>query len=643
MLSIIGKIIGGRYEIINLLGNGGFSNTYLARDNQLPTKPFCVIKHFTPKSNNPLILETARNLFNAEAKILYKLRDQSDQIPKLLAHLEEDEEFYLVEEFIEGKDLSHELIPGKQFDEAEVIVLLQETLSILKIIHQQGVIHRDIKPQNLIRRQDSDRIVLIDFGAVKQISIQLNSQMPPNQDRDQFNTTIIIGTPGYMPTEQQVGKPRFSSDIYALGAIAIQALTGLSPTQLEEDPQTGEILWHGNAQVSPELRIILDKMLSNHFRDRYQSANMVLKDLQTIQGFQSKTSILTKLTKPGLIQSKLKWFMAGAVFVLGIAGWNWFGANDRKTLTSQPKQSSAMVTNHNFVDRIALANTISVHSDAVFSVAISPDGQNFVSGSADKTVKLWNLHTGELLYEFIGHSGEVVTTAISPDGETMVSGSRDKTINVWNLKTKQLLHTLRGHTNKIVCVAISPDGQTLFSGDEDAKIKIWNLESGKLLNSIDAHADEVEFLAVSPDGKTLVSASEDKTVKIWNANTGQLLHTLKKHQKEVESVAISPDGKMLVSGGGDKIILWRLETGELLREIPQSGFVRLVTISADGKTLVSAHEDNTVKLWNLSNGKLKRTLSGHADWVLSVATSPDQETLITGSRDKTIQIWNTQS
>jgi WD40 repeat protein len=642
MLSIIGKTIGGRYEIINLLGNGGFSNTYLARDKQLPTKPYCVIKHFKPKSNNSLILETARDLFNAEAKILYKLRNKSDQIPKLLAHLEEDEEFYLVEEFIEGKDLSHELISGKQFDEAEVIVLLKETLSILKIIHQQGVIHRDIKPQNLIRRKDSDEIVLIDFGAAKQISIQLNSQMLSSQDREQFTTTIIIGTPGYMPTEQQVGKPRFSSDIYALGAIAIQALTGLSPTELPEDSQTGEILWHDHAPVSPELKTIIDKMVSNHFRDRYQAANLVLKDLQTIQGFQSRVTILTKLTNPRLIKSNLKWFVAGTVLVLGIVGWNWFGAKDQQTQTSQPRQGIAMFTNNNFVDRIALVNTISVHSDAVFSVAISPDGQNFISGSADKTVKLWNLHTGELLYEFLGHSQEVVATDISPDGQTMVSGSRDKTINVWNLKTKKLLHTLKEHTNKIVCLAISPDGQTLFSGDEDAKIKVWNLESGKLLNSIDAHADEVEFLAVTPDGKTLVSGSEDKIVKIWNTNTGQLLNTLKRHQKSVESVAISPDGKILVSGGGDKLIIWRLGTGELLREIPQSGFVRFVTISADGKTLASAHEDNTVKLWDLNNGKLRRTLSGHSDWVLSVAISPDQQTLITGSRDKTIQIWNTR-
>jgi WD40 repeat protein len=643
MLSIIGKTIGGRYEIINLLGNGGFSNTYLARDKQLPTKPYCVIKHFRPNSNNSLILETARDLFNTEAKILYKLRNKSDQIPKLLAHLEEDEEFYLVEEFIEGKDLSHELIPGRQFDEAEVIVLLKETLSILKVIHQQGVIHRDIKPQNLIRCKDSDKIVLIDFGAVKQISIQLNSQMVLNQDREQVTTTIIIGTPGYMPTEQQVGKPRFSSDIYALGAIAIQALTGLSPTELPEDPQTGEILWHEQARVSLKLKKIIDRMVSNHFRDRYQAANSVLKDIQALQGSQSKTTILTRLTKPRLIESNLKWLVAGTALVLAIAGWNWFGAKDRKTQTSLPRQSSAMFPNKSFVDRIALVNTISVHSDAVFSVAISPDGQNFISGSADKTVKLWNLHTGELLYEFLGHSQEVVATDISPDGEIMVSGSRDKTINVWNLKTKKLLHTLKEHTNKIVCVTISPDGQTLFSGDEDAKIKVWNLESGKLLNSIDAHTDEVEFLALTPDGKTLVSSSEDKTVKIWNANTGQSLNTLRGHQKEVESIAISPDGKILVSGGGDKLIVWRLGTGEVLREIPQSGFVRFVSISADGKTLVSAHEDNTVKLWNLSNGKLQRTLSGHSDWVLSVATSPDQQTLITGSKDKTIQIWSTRS
>jgi WD40 repeat protein/tRNA A-37 threonylcarbamoyl transferase component Bud32 len=642
MLTIIGKIIGGRYEITNLLANGGFSNTYLARDKQLPTKPYCVVKHFKPKPSNSFALETARNLFDTEAEILYDLRQINARIPKLLAYFEEDEEFYLVEEFIEGKDLSYELIPGKQLSEDRVIDLLQDILSTLKIIHNQGVIHRDLKPQNLIRCQENDNIFLIDFGAVKQISLQLNSQMFLNQNEGQLDTTIVIGTPGYMPTEQQAGKPRFSSDIYAAGTIAIQALTGLSPTRLSEDAQTGEILWHEWAKVNPKLSTILDKMVSPHFKDRYQSADFVLQDLDKLNNSLKKRTILNSSIKQKFVRSNLKWLVAGTILLLGTAGWNWLEVDKITAWRSQTTQSKSIFTNKSSIDRIALANTLTVHSDAVFSLAISPNGREFLSGSGDNTIKLWNLQTGELLYEFVGHSKEVVTTKISSDGQTLVSGSRDGTVKLWNLKTKQLLHTLKGHTDKVTWVAISPDGQTLFSGDEADKIKVWNFKTGQFLRDINGHSDEIESLVITRDGQILISASEDKTIRMWNSQTGRLLRTLTKHNKGVESLAIHPDGETFVSGGKDKIIFWQLATGKLLRELPQSGFVRCVTFSPDGKTLISSHEDNTIKLWNLSNGKLLRTLSGHSDWVLSVAISPDGQTLLSGSRDKTIGIWNTQ-
>jgi serine/threonine protein kinase len=642
MIGIIGKIIGGRYEITNLLANGGFSNTYLAKDKQLPTEPYCVVKHFKPKTSNSCALETARNLFNTEAEILYKLRQTNARIPQLLAYFEEDREFYLVEEFIEGKDLSYELIPGKQLSEERVIDLLQDILSILKIIHDRGVIHRDIKPQNLIRCQENDSIFLIDFGAVKQIGLQLNSQIFLNQNEGQLDTTIVIGTPGYMPTEQQAGKPRFSSDIYAAGTIAIQALTGLSPTRLSEDPQTGQILWHECAKVHPKLSAILDKMVSPHFKDRYPSADFVLLDLDKLKNSRQKTTILNGLIEQKFFTLNLKWLAAGTIVLLGTAGWNWLEVDKINAWRSQVIQSKSLFTDRSSIDRITQSNTLTVHSDAVFSIAIFPDGEEFVSGSGDGTIKLWNLQTGELLYEFVGHSKEVVTTQISPNGQILVSGSRDGTVKLWDLKTKKLLHTLKGHTDKVTRVVISPDGQTLFSGDEADKIKVWNLKTGQFLRDINGHLDEIESLVITGDGQTLISASEDKTIKIWNPETGQLLRTLRKHTKEVESAEIDPDGEILVSGGKDRIILWELATGKLLRELPQSGFVRSVTISPDGETLISSHEDNTIKLWNLSNGKLLRTLSGHSDWVLSVAISPDGQTLISGSRDKTIGIWKTQ-
>ena len=266
-----GQILSGRYQIIGYLGGGGFGQTYLAQDSQLPGQPQCVVKQLQPQSSDPAIVDMARRLFNVEAQVLYKLGNHP-QIPRLLAHFEEGQEFYLVQEFIEGNDLTVEVTPGRVLTEVQVVSLLQDILEVLAFVHQQNVIHRDIKLTNIRRRYDG-KIVLIDFGVAKQISTQLLNV------HGMTNVTVKIGTPGYMPSEQAQGKPRLSSDVYAVGTIGIGALTGIAAHQLPEDPRTGEISWRDRARVSQELADILDKMVRYDFRDRYPSATEALQAL----------------------------------------------------------------------------------------------------------------------------------------------------------------------------------------------------------------------------------------------------------------------------------------------------------------------------------------------------------------------------
>jgi formylglycine-generating enzyme required for sulfatase activity/tRNA A-37 threonylcarbamoyl transferase component Bud32 len=272
---MLGRTLRHRYQIIKFLGKGGFGHTYLAKDLDLPGHPQCVVKHLKPQNADPDLLLIAKRLFETEAQTLYKLGSLHDQIPKLSAHFEENGEFYLVQDFIAGHDLTKELIPGKKLSESYTITLLHNILEILAIVHQQKVIHRDLKPDNLMRRQDG-KIVLIDFGAVKEIStIVVNAQK-------QTSLTIAIGTPGYMPSEQAKGKPKLCSDIYAVGMIGIQALTGQPPDTLPEDPQTGEIIWRNQAQVSNNLANVLDKMVRDHFSQRYQNAEEALQAILSL-------------------------------------------------------------------------------------------------------------------------------------------------------------------------------------------------------------------------------------------------------------------------------------------------------------------------------------------------------------------------
>lgn len=316
----LGQTIGGRYTIISQLGQGGFGRTFVAQDQHLPDHQQCVVKQLKPQATDPFTLQTARRLFDTEAKVLHRLGSH-DQIPQLFAYFEENKEFYLVQEFIEGDDLSKELTPpnppyqggattgnsspyqggvrGGLWSEDEVISLLKEILEILDFVHQQNVIHRDINPRNIIRRKQDGKLVLIDFGAVKQVSTQV-------VQGGRTNVTVAIGTPGYLPSEQANSNPKLSSDIYAVGMVGIQALTGISPEQLPMNPDTGEISWNDQVSVSPEFAEILDKMVRYDFRQRYQSAALALQALNELKTVSKSTVSLPAASSPKPVIPKPK-------------------------------------------------------------------------------------------------------------------------------------------------------------------------------------------------------------------------------------------------------------------------------------------------------------------------------------------------
>lgn len=270
------SLLSGRYQIKKVLGSGGFGRTYLAADTQRPGKPICVVKHLRPGRKDERFMQVARRLFATEAEILEAL-GRYDQIPLLLAYVEENQEFYLVQEFIDGISLSRELT--KPLPVAWPIAFLQDLLTTLSFVHSYYVIHRDIKPDNLIRRTSDHKIVLIDFGAVKQMQPPQTAQASSAQD-----STVIIGTMGYAPPEQLAGQPGLNSDLYAAGMIAIQALTGVKPRDIERNQETGELDWQKYVDVDPGLATILNRMIRFNFTERYQSAPEVLEDLGKLRG-----------------------------------------------------------------------------------------------------------------------------------------------------------------------------------------------------------------------------------------------------------------------------------------------------------------------------------------------------------------------
>ncbi|WP_299487855.1 DUF4189 domain-containing protein [Acaryochloris sp. IP29b_bin.137] len=281
------KLLNNRYQVLDVLGGGGFSTTFLVEDTHMPSRRRCVLKQLKPVSVEPSIQTLVQERFQREAAILETLGDLSDQIPRLYAYFTEANQYYLVQELIAGRTLAEVVQTQGALSEATVLDILQRLLPIIDLIHQRGIIHRDIKPENIILRDQDGKPVLIDFGAVKEtLGTVVNAQGEPT-------SSVVIGTPGFMATEQSRGFPTYASDLYSLGLTAIYLLTGKFPHELEIDPQTSQLRWHQSVlNMSPALATVLDRSINLAARDRYASAP------EFLQALRDSTLTVTPVTPP---------------------------------------------------------------------------------------------------------------------------------------------------------------------------------------------------------------------------------------------------------------------------------------------------------------------------------------------------------
>jgi WD40 repeat protein len=626
-------LLGDRYRSIEVMGQGRFGRTLLAVDECKPSKP------------------------------------------ELLAHFTQNQYHYLVQDFIDGQNLAQDLESHGAFNEFQIRQLLRDILPVLQFIHERNVIHRDIKPKNIIRRITSsiqtpadgisselteaggtmaNPLVLVDFGAAK---FATDTLLPP--------TGTVIGTSGFVAPEQALGKGTFASDLYSLGVTCIHLLTQKGPFELYSVSEGGWV-WreHVSNPVTPGLGRILDKMLENATKRRYQNAGDVLDDLDLLE---SASAAATISITPSKSSSQLKSSVPVQAEPL-------VATEPELEVPSQPEPSVATEPEPSVATEpepkpLAIAEPASIpvfqnwkcvqtltgHSDGgldwyagVTCIALSPNQEWIVSGSEDHTIKVWELSTGKEIHTLAGHTGFFVrSVAIRPDGDLLASAG-DDIIKLWDLKTGEEIRTLSGHSSIIQRLVFSPDGKVLISAGNDKTIKIWNPDTGEVMRTLGG-SHLIEALSISPDGQTIASGDGDLkaklyTVKLWNFNTGEEIRTFSGHSNTIRGVAFSPDGQLLASGSCDKTIkIWQVETGELLYTLTgHSGWfaaVNSVAFSPDGKILASGSDDKTIKLWNPATGKTILTLSGHSKGVSSVAFSADGRTLASGSGDKTVKIW----
>ncbi|CAD0222056.1 Serine/Threonine protein kinase with WD40 repeats [Planktothrix agardhii] len=580
----IPDVLRGRFRLIKVLGQGGFGRTYLAEDDGLYEK--CVVKQFVPMRQGTAGLEKALQLFEREARQLAQL-GQNPQIPALSIYFSENNQLYLVQQYIEGETLDKILQKQGVWTEQQVKELLISLLPVLKFIHKQKVIHRNLKPDNIMRRRNGE-YVLINFGVAKDLSATLVYT--------QVGTRV--GSDGYASREQMQGEQAYpASDLYSLGVTCFYLLTKISPLELWlDDGYSWTTNWqkYVKQDLSPELNEVLDQLLKKDIEDRYSSADQVLQNLQSPL-------------------PQVSWQNAALV----------------ATFTATRTRHSGILS--------SLLSSCSIFN-IVWSVALSADGRTLASGSNDNTIKLWDVQSQREIATLTRHSSDVKSVAFSPDGRMLASGSYDKTIKLWDVQSQREIATLTGHSSDVNSVAFSPDGRTLASGSNDNTIKLWDVHSQREIATFTGLVTSVAF---SPDGGTLASGSDDETIKLWDVHSQQQIATLTGHSNWVKSVAFSPDGRTLASGNDDNTIkLWDVHSQrEIATLTGHSSDVTSVAFSVDGRTLASGSDDKKIKLWDVQSQREIATLTGHSWYVLSVAFSPDGRTLASGSYDNRIKLW----
>ncbi|MFP4010048.1 MAG: protein kinase domain-containing protein [Spirulinaceae cyanobacterium] len=613
-------LLKNRYRSLEFLGAGGMGRNYLAVDEDTPSKRRCVIKQFSPSANiqnDPKIYNKALELFNREAEALDRLGDGCPHIPRLLAYLEQEQRLYFLQEYIDGNTLNQELKQTGHFSEAKIYQLLQQLLAVLRYIHKRGVIHRDIKPDNIMRRNEPSptgakkgSLVLIDFG----ISKQLTSTMIAG------GTTA--GTMGYAPPEQlSYGEAYPASDLYALAATCVHLLTGVDPSELfdfkSKTWRWREALQQQGIRLSPTLEKTLNRMLEPDIKNRYQSVEEVVAALKS----KTRAKIVHKSPIPPQHQPTT------------------LQNPQATTVVSQPKNPPSSPSR--------CLRTLSGHSGGVRCLAVSPDGEYIASGGSDKTIKVWRWQTGEVVYNLEGHQSGVLAVTFSPDGAMIASGGGDNAVKLWNVESGTEIRTLTGHNDIVSAIAFSPDSKTLASGGRDQTIRLWSLKKGLLQfmtgqkpEVLTHHEDMVAALAFHPQGEILASGGCDSMLGLWSLNKSP--HRFCRGlNTELLAIQFDPEGKVIATGNSDKTLkLWQARTGRAIRSIVgHTKAVNDIAFSPDGQKLISGSSDTTVKLWQTKTGQEIVSYDEHSSAVYAVAFHPNGTEIISASNDMTLKIW----
>jgi WD40 repeat protein/serine/threonine protein kinase len=690
------------YSIESVLGTGGFGITYLARDSKLGTR--VAIKEYFPRDlarrNEQMTIvpmpgaaagnfEWGRQQFLKEAQALAQFKHNN--IVRVLRFLELNGTAYMIMEYEQGRGFLDYIQSKGQPDERMLLQVFLPILNGLQAVHRAGLLHLDIKPDNIYLRADGPPM-LIDFGSARNVA----------RGADTAGPTAL--TPAYAAIEQYPGKGKQGpwTDIYSIGASLYRCISGNDPVDAltryqatkhhKPDPLTPATkLEQGSCSVY--LRECIDWAMQVEPSRRPQGA-VELQDALMGKGHPHRKPVQPVVASraepdtqhddessaPGAPLRLNLWrvtqvtVVALIVVLAVLVFYNYRDYSDRpkaapvtasddgKTATTapvpgaadvriQPKlpQRAAGATEEPvfyYANPIKLTRTINAHRNSVDTLALLAGGGQLASAGADGAIKIWDTQGGQLLRTLKAQRRGVNAIAVSPDGSLLVSAGNEGALFLWDPSSGKRLAMLTGHATDVFAVAYSPDGRWLASAGRDRTIILWDMSTRRPAKNFEGHEDSILTLAFSPKSDWLLSGGKDGQMKRWSVSTGKEIAAFVSHQgKPIASVAISPDGQWFASAGGDKQVrLWVAMTGQQKRSMTGSpGSVNALVFTPDSKQLVAGGSDYTLRIWDVLSGGADHDLTGHDGDVQAVVVSASDKIIASAGKDKTIRIWKVET
>ena len=609
---------------MRVLGRGGMGLVLEAFDSRLQ-------RNVALKILDPELLgdEISRQRFCREARAAASITHENVVAVHQVEKSGDEGLPYLVMQLIAGESLEQRLAREKKLPLREIVRIGMQAAQGLAAAHAQGLIHRDIKPGNILLESPHDRVKLTDFGLARAV-----------EDVKLTHTGFVSGTPLYMAPEQAMGEATdHRSDIFSLGAVLYEMCAGQPPfvgnSSLAILKQIAEVRHRPLRELNPAvpewLATTIDRLLAKKPADRIQSS------AHLAELFEFEWALMRTSTEdvPTVCQIEAKKRTRRNLWIATAIGSTFltFGLLAGMFLSGRGGLGGEAVSH---AEPVAV---LSANAGAVWSVSFDPTSDTVAMAVEDGTVRLWDLPTKSIKTTINAHRGNIWSSRFSPAGELLATAGDDGLIKLWKSSQVEPLKTF-AHRNAVRGLAFAPDGQTLFAGDREGGLRVWSLDATEPLVETQ-QPGAVYAVAVSPSGEMLATAGSDKVVRLWNAESLTQKLPLEGHTGPVYGLSFDRDGRRLASVGWDKTVrIWDTASGLVVNSWQgHDGDIWGVAYSPDGTKLATGGTDGALKLWTAETGKLLATYLGHKTGIHTVGFNEDGSLLASGGRDGNVRVW----